>query len=72
MNATNKTAEQIHIKAFELRSELFNLVNKIKDLQMEASHLGTDDAGQLDGTACELAAIHGELPWVFTAAAAEQ
>ncbi len=77
MNAKTKTqaekeVEQIHVEAFDLRSELFRLANKIKDLQARAQKFDNDDAGQLDAVACQLAEIHAALPWVFVAAAAEQ
>jgi hypothetical protein len=65
-------ANQIHIRAFELRTKLFNLVNEIKALQLEAHNAGLDDDhGDLDQVACKLATIHDELPDAFIAATRE-
>jgi hypothetical protein len=61
--------KQLHVKAFDLRTKLFNLTNEIKALQLAAT--SDEDRDQLDGVACQLAAIHSDLPFVFVAAASE-
>jgi hypothetical protein len=74
--------KKIHLKAFQLRAELFALVGKFKDLHLEASSIdlpddeaaalsATKEVCEIDSVACQLAAIHNELPFVFVAAAAE-
>lgn len=65
-------AKKIHVRAFGLRTKLFDLVNEIKALQMEAHSSGLDgDHGELDQAACKLASIYDELPDVFVAAVRE-
>lgn len=76
------TNKQIHDKAFSLRSELFELIGKFKDLHSAALKIAIpdDDAsldalleeqGQIDAAACDLARVYNSLPWVFIAAAGE-
>lgn len=65
---------QSNVKAFTLRTELFNLLAKFKSLHQEvtfAPNCDTDVASQLDAAACELARVYDSLPEFFTDAARE-
>lgn len=58
--------------AFDLRSELFQLLAKFKALDQLAAFSGNvdaDEVGQLDQAACDLARVYNSLPDVFIAAA---
>lgn len=64
---------KLNQKAFDLRSQLFSLVNEFKTLQQQALTEGSEAAfeasGQIDQTACALAEIYESLPDVFIDAA---
>lgn len=60
-----------NVKAWDLKTKLFDLINEFKDL---AATCGAGDNeieahGQIDATACQLAEIYQGLPPVFTDAA---
>ncbi len=75
------TKQEIHVSAFDIRREIFELVNRIKSLQAIANRYDSKEmteqefderlemAGELDSAACSLATFHDELPDVFVAAA---
>ena len=62
---------QANLEAHRLRSELFDLVNKMKSLRLRTQNGNGDlDArieasGQLDDAACKLAAVYEGLGDVF-------
>ena len=58
---------KVNIKAAELRTKLFDLVNAFKDLSIQAHNESKWDAYQeIDDAACKLAGIYEKLPDVFT------
>ena len=69
---TDTPTAKLNVKAAELRSKLFELVNEFKDLQLAFHALpgeaAEEAAGQVDAVACELAGIHDRLPPVFVEA----
>lgn len=59
-----------NIKAFELRSKLFAIVNEFKGLAGAANNAGDYDAGdQAERVGCQLAEIFENLPDLFIDAA---
>ncbi len=68
MNTSNSAGTcGVNQVAWELRNKLLDLVWEFKALQQRARNEGQHGAAaQLDGVACQLAAIHEDLPDVFT------
>ena len=67
---------EIELKAWDLRSKLFALLQEFQDLRSTAwTDLTGDDAievaGDLDSVACKLAEINDSLPHTFIAASAD-
>jgi hypothetical protein len=58
------TTKAVAIKANELSSKLFRLVNEIKDLQVQARSgraISCEHEGELDAVACRLADVYAKF-----------